>query len=116
MRSEKMHVDRGRREDFRFVTGQGNYTADLVPHDALHAVFVRSPIARGNLRHLSIDIARAAPGVVAVLTALEAAQDGIANMVWTGAPGRDDGLAGVDSPRPLLNGSVIRHLGEPICA
>jgi len=35
-------------------------------------------------------------------------------VVWTGAPVRDDGLAGVDSPRPLLSGSVIRHLGKPI--
>ena len=115
MNSEKLHAQMGRREDFRFVTGQGCYTADMVPDNALHAVFVRSPIARGHLRHLSVDMARAAPDVVAVLTALEAAQDGVADMVWTGAPVRDDGLAGVDSPRPLLNGSVIRHLGEPIC-
>ena len=28
---------------------------------------------------------------------------------------RDDGLTGVESQRPLLSGSVIRHLGEPIC-
>ena len=115
MNSENLHVRMGRREDFRFVTGQGQYTADIVPDNALHAVFVRSPIARGHLRHLSVDMARAAPDVVAVLTALEAAQDGVADMVWTGAPVRDDGLAGVDSPRPLLNSSVIRHLGEPIC-
>ena len=115
MNSEKLPAHMGRREDIRFVTGQGRYTADMVPHDALHAVFVRSPIARGHLRHLSVDVARAAPDVVAVLTALETAQDGVANMVWTGAPVRDDGLAGVDSPRPLLNGSAIRHLGEPIC-
>ena len=116
MNSEKLLTLMGRREDFRFVTGQGRYTADMVPHDALHAVFVRSPIARGQVRHLSVDMARAAPDVVAVLTALEAAQDGVADMVWTGAPVRDDGLAGVDSPRPLLNNSVIRHLGEPIHA
>ena len=115
MSSEKMNVDKGRLEDFQFVTGRGNYIADLVPHDAFHAVFLRSPISRGYLRHLSIDIARAAPNVVAVLTVLEAAQDGVANMVWTAAPGRDDSSAGVGSPRPLLNGSAIRHLGEPIC-
>ncbi len=115
MNSDKLPAHVGRREDIRFVTGQGRYTADIAPHDALHAVFVRSPIARGHLRHLSVDVARAAPDVVAVLTALETAQDGVANMVWTGAPVRDDGLAGVDSPRPLLNGSAIRHLGEPIC-
>ena len=69
MNSEKLHVQMGRREDFRFVTGQGCYTADMVPDNALHAVFVRSPIARGHLRHLSVDMARAAPDVVAVLTA-----------------------------------------------
>ena len=58
MNSEKVLAHIGRREDFRFVTGQGRYTADMVPHDALHAVFVRSPIARGHLRHLSVDMAR----------------------------------------------------------
>ena len=28
MSSEKMNVDKGRLEDFRFVTGRGNYIAD----------------------------------------------------------------------------------------
>ena len=44
MNSKKLLAHMGRREDFRFVTGQGRYTADMVPHDALHAAFVRSPI------------------------------------------------------------------------
>ena len=82
MNSEKLPAHKGRREDFRFVTGKGRYTADMVPLDALHAVFVRSPIARGHLRHLSVDNARTAPNVVAVLTALEAAQDGVAAGSW----------------------------------
>ena len=43
----------------------------------LHAVFVRSVIARGHLRHLSVEMARKAPDVVAALTADEAAR-----MVW----------------------------------
>ena len=34
----------GRREDLRFLIGDGRFTADLVPDDALHAVFVRSAI------------------------------------------------------------------------
>ena len=92
MNSEKLEAQIGRREDFRFVTGQGRYTADLAPHNVLHAVFLRSPIARGHLRHLSVDLARAAFDVVAVLTAHEASQDGVADMVWTGAPVRDDAL------------------------
>ena len=85
MNSEKLHAQMGRREDFRFVTGQGCYTADIVPDNALHAVFVRSPIARGHLRHLSVDMAQAAPEVVAVLTALEAAQDGVSTATTSGA-------------------------------
>jgi len=72
MSSEKINVDRGRLENFRLVTDR-NYTADLVPHDAFHAVFFPSPIARGLLRSLSVDKASVAPDIVAVLTALEAA-------------------------------------------
>ena len=75
MNSENLHVRMGRREDFRFVTGQGQYTADMVPAGALHAVFMRSAIARGQLRHFSVEMARNAPDVVAVLTADEAAED-----------------------------------------
>ena len=112
MNSENLHVRMGRREDFRFVTGQGQYTADMVPDGALHAVFVRSAIARGHLRHLSVEMARKAPDVVAVLTADEAAEDGVADMVWTGAPVRDDGVTGVDSPRPLLNGFGDQTFGR----
>ena len=115
MNSKNLYEKVGRREDFRFVTGQGKYTADLLPAGTLHATFLRSPIARGHLRKLSVDIARAAPGIVAVLTAQDASEDGVADMIWTGAPVRDDGLPCIDSRRPLLNASVIRHLGEPIC-
>ena len=105
----------GRREDLRFLIGDGRFTADLVPDDALHAVFVRSAIARGHIRQIEVEAARAAPNIIAVLTADDTARDNISNMVWTGSPVRDDGLTGVESQRPLLSSSVIRHLGEPIC-
>jgi len=105
----------GRLEDVRFLTGRGRYTADVVPEDTLHAVFVRSAIARGHIRKIAVEAARTAPNIVAVLTADDTARDDVANMVWTGTPVRDDGFSGVESQRPLLSGSVIRHLGEPIC-
>jgi carbon-monoxide dehydrogenase large subunit len=53
--------------------------------------------------------------LLAILTADDAAQDGVEFMVWTGAPVRDDGAASSVSQRPLLNRAVIRHLGEPVC-
>lgn len=105
---------KGRVEDIRFVSGHGRFTADIVPDNALHAVFLRSNVAAGVITSLDCNAAKTAPGVVSVLTALDAAADGVANMVWTGGPVREDGGVTVDSPRPLLSGKEIRHLGEPV--
>jgi len=105
---------KGRVEDIRFVSGHGRFTADIVPDNALHAVFLRSNVAAGVITSLDCSAAKTAPGVVSVLTALDAAVDGVANMVWTGGPVREDGGVTVDSPRPLLSGKEIRHLGEPV--
>ena len=81
---------KGRVEDIRFVSGHGQFTADIVPENALHAVFFRSPVAAGMITGLDCSAAKAAAGVVAVLTAADAAADGVANMVWTGGPVRED--------------------------
>ena len=37
-----------RKEDKKFLTGKGRYTADINLHNQLHAVFIRSPHARAN--------------------------------------------------------------------
>ena len=52
---------KGRLEDIRFVSGYGKFTADLVPDDALHAVFLRSPVAVGKLNYLDCNEAKEAP-------------------------------------------------------
>ncbi len=49
------------------VTGRARYTADIVRPGMLHAVIVRSPIARGTLTALDLDAARAVPGVRGVM-------------------------------------------------
>ena len=67
----------GRVEDIRFVSGHGQFTADIVPANALHAVFFRSPVAAGMITGLDCNAAKAVTGVVAVLTAADAAADGL---------------------------------------
>ena len=104
----------GRLEDWRFVTGQGRYTADLFPADSLAAVFVRSPVASGQLTGLDCQAARAADGVQLVLTGADLAAAGLEEMVWTGEVVRQDGGPTSRSPRPILNQATIRHLGEPL--
>ncbi len=51
-----------RKEDYRFLTGQGRYLDDVVIPGALHAHFVRSPHAHARIR--SIDIAAASAASV----------------------------------------------------
>lgn len=48
------------------LTGQGVYIADLRLPRMLDAAFVRSPIARGRIKEIDHQAARAAPGVVRV--------------------------------------------------
>src|ERR1700721_4137517 len=64
-----------RREDLRLVTGKGRYSDDLNLPGQAYAVFVRSPHAHARIRALDTTAAKAAPGVLAVLTADEVRAD-----------------------------------------
>jgi len=58
-------------EDPRLLTVGGTYLDDVQVDGALHAVYVRSPIAHARIRSIDTAAARAMPGVVAVLTAAD---------------------------------------------
>src|SRR3954462_2992072 len=60
-----------RKEDYRFLTGAGQYTDDVTLPNQAYAVFVRSPHAHAALKKISIDKAKMAPGVVGVYTGAE---------------------------------------------
>ncbi|PSJ20358.1 carbon monoxide dehydrogenase, partial [Halomonas sp. ND22Bw] len=57
-----------RKEDYRFLTGAGNYTDDVTMAAQSHAIFVRSPHAHATIR--SVDIAEASkmPGVIGIFS------------------------------------------------
>jgi carbon-monoxide dehydrogenase large subunit len=101
-----------RLEDARFLTGRGNYVADMVPADALHAVILRSPYAHAMLLGINAEAARAMPGVVGVFTAADLAADNLAPLPCTAV------LASVAPmivpPRPTLAIDHVRHLGEAV--
>ena len=52
-----------RREDARFLTGAGRYTADIEVSGALHLHVLRSPHAHARVLGIEADAARAMPGV-----------------------------------------------------
>jgi carbon-monoxide dehydrogenase large subunit len=57
-----------RKEDFRFITGHGQYTDDFSKPGQTYAVFVRSPHAHARIASIDAKAALAVPGVLAVLT------------------------------------------------
>jgi aerobic carbon-monoxide dehydrogenase large subunit len=63
-----------RREDARFLTGQGRYLDDMAFAGALVARFVRSPHAHALIRGIDASAALAVPGVAMVATGADLAQ------------------------------------------
>jgi aerobic carbon-monoxide dehydrogenase large subunit len=57
-----------RKEDYRFLTGTGTYTADVSLPGQLYAYFLRSPHAHARIARMDTSKAKAAPGVAAVFT------------------------------------------------
>jgi aerobic carbon-monoxide dehydrogenase large subunit len=55
-----------RKKDFRFVRGQGQYTADISRPGEAYLAFVRSPHAHAKIAAVDTKAAQAMPGVLAV--------------------------------------------------
>ncbi len=66
-----------RKEDFRLLTGRGSFSDDINAAGQAHAHMVRSPHAHARITAIDIAAARAAPGVLAVLTGADYVDDGL---------------------------------------
>ena len=101
-----------RLEDDPLVRGLGRFAADAAMSGQAYAYFVRSPHAFADIRSIDTNAARAAGGVLAVLTA--------ADMKEIGNVSQHPPLAGrsgkklVVPHRPALAGTTVRHVGEPV--
>ena len=102
----------GRVEDAELLTGRGNYLADLRLPRMAAACFVRSPHAFAAIRSIRVDAARAAPGVLAVLSAAD--MNGIGNISRPIPQKGRDGAPLVAPMRPALASDRVRHTGEAV--
>ncbi|HJU15311.1 MAG TPA: xanthine dehydrogenase family protein molybdopterin-binding subunit [Stellaceae bacterium] len=101
-------------EDRRFITGNGHYLDDLTrPHQA-HAVLLRSPHAHARIRAITADRAKAAPGVLAVLTGADLADDRIGTIPCLSPVQNRDGSPAFLPPRPALADGRVRHVGDSV--
>ncbi len=103
-----------RREDARFITGQGRYLDDLRFDGMAHAVLLRSPHAHATIDAIDTAAARVMPGVLAVLTADDVRADGLQPLRPTAEANLQTGEKFAFAPQPLLAEGKVRHVGEPV--
>src|SRR5215470_4106677 len=101
-----------RKEDYRFLTGSGQYTDDVSPARHTHAYFLRSPHAHANIRKIDTTKAKAAPGVVAVYTSADLTGVNGLPCGWliTGT----DGQPMKEPPHPVLAQGKVRYVGDGV--
>ncbi|MEE8334177.1 MAG: xanthine dehydrogenase family protein molybdopterin-binding subunit, partial [Alphaproteobacteria bacterium] len=101
-----------RTEDPRLLTGGGNYLDDNAPTNLARAHILRSPYAAAHIRKIDTSAAKAAPGVLAVLTADDYDADGYAAPQCTPKRKTHDGTAMFEPyNRPLVKDRV-RMVGD----
>src|SRR5262245_48368494 len=112
-----------RKEDLRLLTGGGRFSDDVSLPGQAYAVMVRSPHAHARIRAVDTAKAGAMPGVLAVLTAADAAADGVKPIPHTPIPMKPpadielrnrDGSPHGYAPHPLLAADRVRHVGEQV--
>jgi len=103
-----------RKEDRRFLLGKGNYTDDITLPNQAYAVFVRSMYAHAKITAIDTAAAKAAPGVVGVLTGEDVAADGLGGLPCGWLIKNKDGSNMVEPPHPALAHGKVRHVGDPV--
>jgi carbon-monoxide dehydrogenase large subunit len=103
-----------RREDFRFVTGRGQFTDDIDRPGQCHIHFVRSPHAHAKIKTVDTKAATRMPGVLAVLTGAELAADKIGNLICGWMIHSKDGSPMKMAPHPAIAAAKTCFVGDPV--
>ena len=99
-----------RREDPRLITGRGTYVDDVRLVGMLNMVLVRSPHAHANIRGIDTSAAESAPGVVAVYTGPQLAEE-LGSLIcgWVVPDTKE-------VPHPPLAVDKVRCVGDAVAA
>jgi carbon-monoxide dehydrogenase large subunit len=103
-----------RREDYRFLTGQGIYTDDINRPGQVHAYILRSPHANARINGIETHAAATAPGVVAVFTGKDLAADGVSGLPCGWLINSKDGSPMKEPAHPVLVIDRVRHVGDHV--
>src|SRR5918998_2970740 len=103
-----------REEDFRLLTGRGRYVEDVPAIGATHGYVVRSPHAHARIVSIDAERARAAPGVLAVLTGADLERRGLGTLRPLIPRRKRNGAPSHVCPQPLLAQERARYVGQPV--
>ena len=103
-----------RKEDYRFLTGAGQYTDDITLTRMAHAVFVRSPHAHALVKSVDTRAAKNAPGVIGVLEGKDVANDKINGLPCGWLITSTDGQPMKEPPHPILALDKVRYVGDHV--
>ena len=103
-----------RTEDPRFLTGQGRYTDDISLPGEVHGTVLRSPHAHGDIKSVDVKAAKAAPGVLAVLTGADYVAEGLGALAVKIMPMPLLANPPTMSTMPAVQAERVRYVGEPV--
>ena len=98
-------------EDPRLLKGGGRYVGDMVLPGMVFGQVLRSPHAHARIRSIDLSRARAAPGVLAILTGADWQASGWGNLPVPGGLKRRDGSV-FRPPYPALVKDRVRFVGD----
>lgn len=101
-------------EDQRFTTGTGRYVCDIVLPRQCYGALVLSPHAHAIIRKIDITKAKAATGVLCVLTGADCHADKIGGIPPFFMPEHWGGPKGYGTTRPILVSDRVRCVGDRV--
>mgnify|MGYP000520550081 FL=1 len=103
-----------RKEDYRFLTGAGQYTDDIDLANMTHCVFVRSPHAHASIKSINKKAAMAAPGVVGIYDGQDVAADNVNGLPCGWLITDTSGQPMKEPPHPILAQGKVRYVGDHV--
>ncbi len=103
-----------RKEDRRFITGKGDYVADIKRPDMAMGVFLRSPHAHAVIKSIDVKAAAALPGVAAIYTGADLAADKVGGLPCAWGVSNADGTPMKEPPRSAMAIDKVRCVGDAV--
>ncbi|HEX3708532.1 MAG TPA: xanthine dehydrogenase family protein molybdopterin-binding subunit [Pseudolabrys sp.] len=101
-------------EDPRLVRGEGRYTDDVQIPGMAYGVVLRSPHGHATIKSIDVKAAKAAPGVLAVITGADWKAAGLGDLQTHGGLKRRDGSPMFKPRYPVLAEDRVRWVGDPV--